>query len=993
MSNYSQTPPGYRYAGANPSSPSPFAMGMSNMIQDYAMVQQQEKVNQYQQMVTPPAQMSLGMQHAVATQPQFNYGVMGGQQETYNSWQRRSTIANTAGLTTGAAAIATTPIFMGGWKYGMSAGKAMAGAGITGKVMGAALGFGVPGIVTQGVYGLAERGVERARWRADIATDIETYSERFTGGAGYGKAATERLAGGIFNSMDRGGFFGKEDQLRIHKLGLSSGMIKGKDTSQYKKSFEDLKDNLKDVVTLMQTTIEGGLSVMDELGKSGVKSPAAIRQQIMNAKGIGSLTGMGTQNMLALGAAGASAVQGTGWSAQSGMNAYQTATGMVSAMTANNPSVAANVGQLGGVSQAGAQMAGSVMNVLKSGMGLQSMAAIMDPYTKKINTSKMSDLIAGNMSAEAIVSGANIYGSSGGRGGANNRLLAARDVQRNINNMSFAGQALVAKGIYKAWAGARGLGVDEASAHAFAGQFTGNADQATMMTSMLTSPLGLDQLWGAQQKQEYMLRSAQRPAQSNSLMNNARETFSGIGKAFNSVSDGLYNIGSGFIEMIGLSPSPTAGSGAQAMYGARIITPDEIADLSIYNKVAAPKPAMSNYMKNVTDSRIKGLPTARDLSRKYGHTRTQGIYDALGESISAGVGVSGSYNISNIGLSRTNKRMLDQGINKDVVEAYYNQMGRGLRSENSRNRNAEKLISKWAPGTDMGNTYTRNYHAGKAALGKGDDVFNTFIGGIGDKTMASTVEMALTGTGSYKTSLNSMGHVKESEYSDALKVAGKGVRGVDDVGRLLSKVSGMTKSEADAYEARDGRNIDVGGGSLYDWGQRNRTAAGTIAAYRTNDVRARINNKAALVAGAFGMSDSTRDVLSRVMLTGKFDSGDKKLLKSNEVFWGEYGAAKGGDLRGNLLMAASTTEDDAISSEFRNAKALLASAIKEKDSSKKTEMIKDAGYKDIETVKDLTGKVSDLGNILNVSNSQQTGLGAQQSAPKILNYWNNTWNI
>ena len=576
LDSYSGTnalPPRYQFAGSPPASLDPFKVAGTNMIRDYAMIQQEREVAQYQQLHTPPPQMSLGAQRAIAFNPEYQFGVMGGQVDNQESYLRRSELASRAFAVTGVTAGVAWPMFTKGAAFGSTISRGL-GAG---RILGGAIGMGAGMALTAPLYSIAQRGIERARFRADISQDISDFSGMMTQGAGFGRNATEALAGDMASTMDRGGFFGKQDQMMIHKVGLATGMIKGKNTSEYKKSFDSLKDNLKDIVHLMNTTIEGGLAVMKELEQSGFKNPQQQKQQIMQAKAWGASTGLGTQNMLSIGAAGAGAVVGTGWSAQAGANAFQGSTAIAANLARTDQSIAATVGQLGGTARAGASLASGTMNMLKSGMGLQTMAYMMDPETKQINADKFQRIMEGKAGALEIVTGANRYGMGGGRGGANNRIMAAKDVQDRLNSMSFTEQAMIARGSYQAWAKNRG-GDDKYSAFAFAKMYNQNDQQAALMAEMLRGNLGVERLMAsksfteAQQRQAgYMPRAnpvsrafSRAGASVNNWMNKAGDAmYTGIGSlldAGTSIVEGAYgaiNPGGAFFDNPTISSNRT----------------------------------------------------------------------------------------------------------------------------------------------------------------------------------------------------------------------------------------------------------------------------------------------------------------------------------------------------------------------------------------------------------------------------------------------------
>ena len=496
---------GYSWAGQPPQSLNPFAAAGTSMVQDYAMMRQNQDVQQYQQMIQPPQFMSVHQQAAVAYQPQYNFGVVGGQQQMYDEVQRRSGLGGTAFALSAGMVGATWPLWDVGNK--MATGllqrtfpKMMATRGI-GTVAGMTAGFAASALITYPFTALAERGIERARFAADIQGDIQDYSSRWTGGTGFGRAATRGLSQDLMESMNEPGqFFRGTDQLKIHKMGLASGMLKGRDVGEYRKNFEDLKNNAQDIIKLLNTTVEGGMSVMQELNKAGITTSSAMRQQVMQAKSIGVASGLGTQNVLALGAAGAQAAAGTGWSATSMSNAYQANAAIVSNMAQNSPYMAQAVMGLGGVANAAASMANAQSNLFRSGMGIQSMAAIMNPATRGIDAAAFEKFATGDMGVLGIAQRAGAYGMN-----IQNRVLFEKYAMMNMNKMSEEQKALFYKGIYKGYASTRG-GPSEGAAWEFAGQFTTNINERQIFSEMISKPINFAGVRAAQNMTDYQMR-------------------------------------------------------------------------------------------------------------------------------------------------------------------------------------------------------------------------------------------------------------------------------------------------------------------------------------------------------------------------------------------------------------------------------------------------------------------------------------------------------
>jgi len=534
------TPP-YRYAGSPPESAmNPMAIGFSNLIEQSAMMRQQNQIAQYEQMVTAPINMSLATHRQIATQPRFQYGVMGGQDQI--AYRLREQYSNQS---FGAQALATAASF---GVYG--AGSAAAG-GVMGGITGAAAGWGSAAALATGAaafaggiaigapfIALGNTAAKRARWTHDIASDVRSYSKRFTGGQGFGEEGTKALAGDMMETMMQGGFFDKETQLKMHKMALSGGMLKGTNIEQYKKNFDDLKKNVKDVIMLMNTTMEGGMSIIKELQGTGFSSPTSVKNQIARSKGLGEITGIGAQNMMNIGASAAQASAGTGWQPAVAARFAQENVAITSIMAQNSTGMAQAVTNMGGVANASSALGAAMMNISRSGMGIQTAAYLMDPKTKELNVDRMNRLMSGKVSGAEIVEGANVYGSSGEMGGASNRVLIERDAMRMRNKLNPMQQIMEARGTYSAWAQQRG-GINETSAFAFAKMYTQNTAQADLLSQQLIGRMPVGEMRAAVEGQRFAMKASQIDTRAGAFGASVRGAVGGLNDSFNAAADML----------------------------------------------------------------------------------------------------------------------------------------------------------------------------------------------------------------------------------------------------------------------------------------------------------------------------------------------------------------------------------------------------------------------------------------------------------------------
>lgn len=524
------TPP-YRYAGTPPDvAANPLGAGFTNLIEHNAMMRQQEQVKQYQQVTQQPANMTLSQHRMIANADRFQFGVMGGQNKQLADLRQHY-----IGRGQGATALTLGADMAAG--YGINAGMGALGFGTMASIA-VPLAASIPAMM------LGERAVERNRWRYNIAKDINTYSKRFTGGRGFDTSDIESGADTLMNEMWSGGdFFDKETQAKIHKMTVSSGMLKGKNIDQYIRNFKDIKENVKDIVKLMNTTVEGGLSIMKELQNVGFSSPGAVKNQIVQARAYGNMTGIGSQNMMSLGASAAQAAQGTGWSRTAAAEGAQTMAAITGFQSSVNPRMASAVKNMGGVANAAMVSNNAFMNMLQSGMGRQTMAYLMDPSTKGLDKDKMEKLMSGDVSASQIVSGANRYGSSGRMGGAYNRATFDRDSLEVMNEMSPVERLMTARHMYGAWSKSRG-GENDTTAHVFAKMFTQNMPGANIVASQLTGAIPLTRMRAAQESQRFQLAGAgldhsrRRP-----VAKSIGDTFTRIGEEWNSAADTVGRLG------------------------------------------------------------------------------------------------------------------------------------------------------------------------------------------------------------------------------------------------------------------------------------------------------------------------------------------------------------------------------------------------------------------------------------------------------------------
>ena len=538
------TPPEYGFGPANFASQGgdPFS-AFDNRIKYQDMVRYQ-MISQYHQDVVRPATMTLSQQRAVATQARFQYGVAGGQDPRFYERQAQmKRMAYSGSLTGGVMDLAmwgATDMLTGaafGWGTGgIKAGLAMTGMG--GMAASAAIAAVPAYFVGRGI----SNAMDKRRTIQSIAGDLDQYRDQlgFSGGLSFDRST--QLATRINSSMSAPGqFFSKTQQQEIHKIALSNNMISAKggginsgSIKQYQKNLEDLISTTQDIVKLLNTTKEGGLSVIQELRKSGFGNIQQIKQQVATAKAIGGVTGLGAQNMMQIGAAGAMAVQGTSWSAAAGAGAYQMGAASAQQIATSGRAGAYAVDRVGGVAQAGGVIGRFAMNFMQSGIGHRMAAYALDPSTEGINNEKMSRLLSGKMSGYDIVTGGNQVGYALGE----NRVRFGMMKEDMFNQMSEMEKTKFVSAGFSAWSKQRPYSSFKNKAWVFAGLYTNDPREQRLIYENLRT--GKD--YGAYEAQSAVDMYSMETFRANKPFGfraNMRKMGKGLMKPFNALGEGI----------------------------------------------------------------------------------------------------------------------------------------------------------------------------------------------------------------------------------------------------------------------------------------------------------------------------------------------------------------------------------------------------------------------------------------------------------------------
>ena len=506
----------------------PFA-SFDNRIRYQDMLRYQ-MISQYAQNTITPQDLTPIQQRSMA-HGEYQYGVYNDQSTRY--YQRQAEMARigrSAGIATGFANFApSTAIDLMLLALKVPFVPAMAAS--------LAIGAIPAHFIEKGI----ERTIERQKLMQSMSLDLDQYRSRLGFNSPLSYNESSMLAGRLVTGMDpgtgegplngTGQFFNREQQMRIHKIAISNNMLNargwGADAGtmkQYQQNFEDLKKTTEDVVKLLQTTIEGGMSVIKNLQNTGFRSLKDVRNQVLQAKAFGGITGMGAENMMMIGAAGAQAVQGTPYSAAVGANMYQQGAAQAALMAKASMGGQYVVDRAGGVAAAGGAIARFQMNMMSSGMGTKMTAYAMNP-DGTINFDKLNKLTAGGVGAYEMVSGAGRLGYAMGP----NRVLFEKRKEDFWNDPRIKGwqRDAAMMDLFKAW-GSHKPGTEEAKAWVFAGLGTNDQRERRLVSDYLIGPKGYEIMNATANVEDAMIGLKRRPIQPYGLAGMIQKTYRGF---------------------------------------------------------------------------------------------------------------------------------------------------------------------------------------------------------------------------------------------------------------------------------------------------------------------------------------------------------------------------------------------------------------------------------------------------------------------------------
>jgi hypothetical protein len=436
-----------------------------------------QMISQYQQNITnPQARYASNQMQQVMSANRFQYGV--GENQPENRFYRRQAELKRSAFSSSLTGVVASQAAFELSSVGLTA------AGIGGGFMG---GMVAPALMAVAPMYFINKGIqnslERQRVMQGMSADIEQYRSNIgMPNMSYGTANQlgNNLMGSAFN---KGQFFNPQQQMDVLKTALSNDMLtsKGKgmatgDIQTFQKNFKELLSTTEMIVKTLKTTKEGGLAMIKEMQQQGYGTMGQVQTGVAKAQAYGNITGLGSQNLLQIGAAGAAAVQNTPWMASAGAGMYQTGTALAGIMARSGAKNNQTIQMAGGVAQAGATIANAQMNVLQSGMGSRVMAYVMNSKGE-LDTGRFNRLMRGGVSGYEVNMGAANTGH--GLMMSGDRVLFERKKNELLNQMAnsnpeFIGRATQAT--FQAW-GANRRGSTAAQAQAFARQFAGGSDR------------------------------------------------------------------------------------------------------------------------------------------------------------------------------------------------------------------------------------------------------------------------------------------------------------------------------------------------------------------------------------------------------------------------------------------------------------------------------------------------------------------------------------
>jgi hypothetical protein len=438
-------------------------------IAKYQQDQNAINLEQYKRSVYVPPELNRDQLSKIYEMPQYRYGTETAQKYNRELYARQSEVARSSFSATSAQWAMDATIFSGA-----SALTTAAGVGAIGSL---AIPLGVSYAAMYPIRKAMDKEVARRQESVGIANDISMFRDQ--AGLKYSSfREVNSLARGMRNDMGKGGFWSKDDQLKMHSIALGEGILDSMapgstntqgSTEQYKKNFDELKKVTKDIVETLHTTMEGGLALIKDMKQKGHTSMQKIRTELIRAKAFGDATGIGTENMLRVQDAGGERAYAQGMTRDYGASTYRTGYAQLHAQGMGSQTMAASINRVGGMESATQIVNDAGINFIQSKLGTQLWAASTNAkgewdykFLDKLSNKKAS--------ASEITNRSHHRGAAMGDSG---RALAERHKMEAWEKAGSDGTALMImqaqfKGSLHAWKRDRPGITNEAAAQKFA---------------------------------------------------------------------------------------------------------------------------------------------------------------------------------------------------------------------------------------------------------------------------------------------------------------------------------------------------------------------------------------------------------------------------------------------------------------------------------------------------------------------------------------------
>lgn len=347
-------------------------------------------------------------------------GVRQGETMQYNLRAEAQNNANTgaaARATAGVASFAAGEVLWGAAAATMT--RLGVGAAVTAGAGGIAAGFAIPAIAAAPLTAWMSKGIdkeiERRQNVVNTTSDVNAY-RNYIGLNDNSNFNIRRLGESVAARTSANGFFDGEEISRIHKLGISNGLLSAKKTgsansgtiSQYMKNVDDLTSATEEAVKFMNTTLEKSMSVIKELKDSGLHSIEQVRSTIRSASVNAKASGLSAMDMVGFNQLGMG-MSGQYSKFMMGSTAQGNATNL-SLLSSRSGQVADLVKSIGGLSEGVKKMTAAQSNAVSSGMGSRVVASFLKA-DGSIDESALKLLKEGKMSVADVSDRANTLGA------------------------------------------------------------------------------------------------------------------------------------------------------------------------------------------------------------------------------------------------------------------------------------------------------------------------------------------------------------------------------------------------------------------------------------------------------------------------------------------------------------------------------------------------------------------------------------------------------